>query len=110
MLVLRRTNCPTVQDNLIICIPKGDKDRQFLKNWRAISLLCVTYKLASTIISNRLRPYLDNIISKTQSGFLTGRNIADSTRFVYNIMQHVEEKRGPFYTRFYHTLDLTVSK
>ena len=40
-----------------------------------------------------MRPYLDHIISKTQSGFLSGRNIADSTRFIYDIMQHAEEKK-----------------
>ena len=82
----------SLRQSLIICLPKGDKDRQLLKNWRPISLLCVTYKLASTVISNRMRPYLDNIISKTQSGFLTGRNIADSTRLIYDIMHHAEEK------------------
>ena len=82
----------SLQQSLIICLPKLDKDRQLLKNWRPISLLCVTYKLASTVISNRMKPYLDNIISKTQSGFLTGRNIADSTRLVYDIMHHAEKQ------------------
>ena len=43
--------------SIIICIPKDTKDRRFLKNWRPISLLCVTYKLASTVIANRMKPY-----------------------------------------------------
>lgn len=29
---------------VILCLPKGDKPRQFLKNWRPITLLNVFYK------------------------------------------------------------------
>ena len=71
---------------------KGEKDRQLLKNWRPISLLCVTYKLASSVISNRMKPYLDKIIERSQSGFLSGRNIAESTRLIYDIMHFTEVK------------------
>ena len=51
----------SLRQSIIICLPKGEKDRQLLKNWRPISLLCVTYKLASTVISNRMRPYLEKL-------------------------------------------------
>ena len=32
---------------IISCLPKGNKPREFLKNWRPISLLSVLYKIAS---------------------------------------------------------------
>ena len=82
----------SLRQSVIICQPKGEKDRQLLKNWRPISLLCVTYKLASSVISNRMKPYLDKIIKKSQSGFLSGRNIAESTRLIYDIMHFTEVK------------------
>ena len=78
---------------IIICLPKDTKDRRFLKNWRPISLLCVTYKLASTVIANRMKPYIDKIVSKSQTGFLSGRNISESTRLIYDIMHYTEVKK-----------------
>ena len=80
---------------VISCLPKGDKPRQFLKNWRPISLLSVVYKIASTALSARLRTVLDKIISKTQSGFVSGRSICENIRLIYDIMNYAKEKDIP---------------
>ncbi len=45
----------TQKEGIITCIPKGNKDKQLLKNWRPISLLNVTYKIASAAIANRIK-------------------------------------------------------
>ena len=42
------------KQGIITCLPKGDKDKQLLKNWRPISLLSTIYKLASACIAERL--------------------------------------------------------
>ena len=83
----------SMRQAIIICLPKDTKDRRFLKNWRPISLLCVTYKLALTVIANRMKPYIDKIVSKSQTGFLSGRNISESTRLIYDIMHYTEVKK-----------------
>ena len=57
---------PQSQRGLITCLPKGDKPRKFLKNWRPISLLNSAYKLVSTVIANRIKLVLTDIISKEQ--------------------------------------------
>lgn len=80
---------------IITCLPKGQKDRRFLKNWRPISLLSTFYKLMSGVIANRLKQTLNSIVSNTQTGFLSGRQISDSTRLVYDLMYHVEKKNIP---------------
>ena len=69
----------SMRQAIITCIPKGNKDRQFIKNWCPISLLSVIYKLASAVIAERLKPFLRNIISEHQSGFIPGRCIGDCT-------------------------------
>ena len=71
---------------IISCLPKGDKPRQYLKNWRPITLLNVLYKIISGCLSQRIKDTLDHIISETQSGFLKGRYIGENTCFIYDIL------------------------
>ena len=66
----------TQKQGVITCIPKGDKDRAFLKNWRPISLLNVAYKIASASIAFFIKNILGNIINEDQTGFLPGRQTA----------------------------------
>ena len=81
----------TLRQCIISCLPKGNKDRTVLKNWRPISLLSVIYKMASASIANRLKTILDFLIDKSQTGFITGRYIGHSTRLVYDIMYFTEK-------------------
>ena len=79
---------------IISCLPRGNKPREFLKNWRPISLLSVLYKIASSAIANRLKKVLDILISKSQTGFISGRFIGENTRLVYDIMHYVEKNNS----------------
>ena len=58
-------------------------------------MLSVLYKLASAAIANRLKPYLDNLINKTQNGFVPGRYIGECTRLVFDIMNYAEKHNLP---------------
>ena len=77
---------------VITCLPKPDKPRDLLNNWRPISLLSSIYKLASASIANRIKKFLPKIISKTQTGFIRNRFIGDSTRLVYDLMFNCEKE------------------
>ena len=48
----------TQRQGIISCLPKGDKPRQFLKNWRPISLLNTDYKILSAALANRMKVVL----------------------------------------------------
>ena len=78
---------------IITCIPKEDKDRKFINNWRPISLLNVDYKIASASIANRVKKVLPLIISDSQKGFMKGRFIGENTRLLYDLMQYLEGKK-----------------
>ena len=56
----------TQKQGVITCLPKPNKSRHYLKNWTPISLLNVVYKLASSVISNRLKTVLDKLINQDQ--------------------------------------------
>ena len=58
-------------------------------------MLSVLYKIASASIANQIKPYLDHLISPSQTGFVSGRYIGDSTRLVYDIMNFTETKNIP---------------
>ena len=79
-------------EGIITCLPKTGKERNLIKNWRPISLLNTTYKIISQCITNRLRPFLDTIISPEQKGFIEGRSIADCTRLMSDIIFECERQ------------------
>ena len=74
---------------------KGDKPRQFIKNWHPISLLSVMYKIGSSAIANRIKKFLGHVISPEQSGFISGWYISDSSRLIYDLMSIAEQKYIP---------------
>ena len=85
----------TQKEGVITCIPKGDKDKQYLKNWRPISLLNVIYKLASACIANRLKKVLPKLINEDQTGFITGRYIGENIRNLYDLFHYTKKNNVP---------------
>ena len=78
---------------IITCLTKVDKLRHFLKNWRPITLLNTSYKIAAGSITNRFKTVLKKRIDFDQSGFVPGRFIGESTclALLYDIIQYAEE-------------------
>ena len=81
----------TLRTCIISCLPKGDKSREYLKNWRPISSLSVLHTLAFATMANHLKQTLRKLISKSQTGFISGSFIGESTRLAYDIIHYVDE-------------------
>ena len=101
----------TQKQGVITCIPKQNKCRINLKNWRPISPLNVIYKLASAVISNRLKKVLNNIINENQKGFIAGRFLGENVRLIYDVLFESKKQNLPgllLFTDFEKAFD-TVS-
>ena len=70
----------TDQQNLgiITCLPKQGKDRRYMKNWRPITLLNLTYKILSGMLAERLKTTLAEIVHNDQKGFVQNRFIGEN--------------------------------
>ena len=80
----------TQNQGVITLLPKGQKPREFLKNWRPNSLLNGSYKLASACIANRLKSVLPDLIGQDECGFMHGR-----FRQIYDIMNSTKINNIP---------------
>lgn len=85
----------TQKEGIITCIPKGDKPREFIKNWRPISLLNVVYKIGSACIANRMKSVLPKLINEDQTGFMSGRYIGDNLRLIYDLIAYLDTHNLP---------------
>lgn len=59
----------------------------FLENWRPLTRLNVDYKIIARALALRLKTKMDQLIHKDQTGFMQGRNIAQSLRTILDVIQ-----------------------
>ena len=87
------TLSPLQRMGIITLIPKGEKDRSLINNWRPISLLSVIYKLLSGAIANRFKKALPHIISQAQKAYLPNRFIGCVTKSVYDLQYYAKKRK-----------------
>ena len=78
---------------LITLIPKKDKDRTHIQNWRPISLLNNDYKLLTKVLANRLIMFLPKLINEDQTGYVPNRYIGCNIRKLEDCIQFLNNHR-----------------
>ena len=96
-----------INHTFITLIPKV-KNLEKVFEFRAISLCNVIYKIVSKVIANRLKPFLNNIISETQNAFTASRLITDNILIAFGTLHHM--KTSCFGKSGYMALKLDMSK
>ena len=77
---------------VISLIPKKDRSREFLKNWRPLSLLNVDYKILAKALAMRLQKFLPILINEDQTGYVKGRYIGENIRLISDIIQYYKDR------------------
>ena len=78
---------------IIILLPKPQKDKKLLSNWRPITLLNHIYKILSGTLAERLKPALPQIIHGDQKGFVKGRFIGECVRNTYDVIEYAKNRK-----------------
>jgi hypothetical protein len=78
---------------MISLIPKI-KDANNIKQYRPICLLNVDYKWFTKVLTMRLTPYADKLISKTQTTFIPGRYILEGVVILHEILHELRSRKS----------------
>lgn len=77
----------------ICLLPKITKPES-MKDMRPISLCSVQYKIVSKLLSSRLKPIMDEIISDTQGAFVEGHLISDNIVVAHEMVHSLRTKKS----------------
>ena len=74
---------------IISLIPKNDKNLEFLKDWRPITLLNTDYKIPIKAIAMRLDEVLPKIIHPCQAGYVNNRYNRYTTPIIQSLTRRI---------------------
>ena len=77
---------------MIMMIPKVNTPEK-VTQFRPTSLCNVVYKIIAKMVASRLKVFLPDIISTTQSAFVPGRLITNSILVAYECFHTIKNKR-----------------
>ena len=95
-MAIKKT-APSQQLSIISLLEKKGKDKTKIENLRPISLSNCDIKICTKAIAIRTNKVLANIINKTQTGYVPGRQVNDNNRLIEEIINLYNERKQKAY-------------
>lgn len=83
---------PRGVNNTLVCLIPKVKQPQHMTELRPISLCNVLMRILSKVMTNRLKPCLNSIISDKQSAFVEGRLLTDNAIIAFEVNHYIRRK------------------
>lgn len=94
--VLESGNPPESWSKAVITVlHKDGKDPLQCSSYRPISLLCVDYKILTSILATRVQKYIKKLIKPDQTGFISGRQGSNNVRRALNLQSIMAKDKQP---------------
>ncbi|KAJ9536741.1 hypothetical protein OSB04_un000126 [Centaurea solstitialis] len=90
-----RGHLPKELNHTLLCLLPKTPNASSVSEFRPIACCSVLYKCISKVIVYRMKPYLDGIISRSQSAFIPGRKIVDNILMAHELVAGYHLGRGP---------------
>ncbi|KAJ9535485.1 hypothetical protein OSB04_un001384 [Centaurea solstitialis] len=82
-------------NHTLLCLIPKVPNATCVTDYRPISCCTILYKCISKVVTDRLRPFLEKLVSKAQSAFIPGRRISDNILLAYELITGYHQDRGP---------------
>uniref|UniRef100_A0A803PA04 Reverse transcriptase domain-containing protein n=1 Tax=Cannabis sativa TaxID=3483 RepID=A0A803PA04_CANSA len=79
-------------DANVVVLPKT-RNLECTSDLRPIALCNVLFKIITKVMVNRMKPFMDSIISENQSAFIPGRLISDNILVPFEVLHYLRRKR-----------------
>ena len=92
--MLNSGNLPNALNHTFLTLIPKIKCPRRVTDFRPISLCNTLYKLISKVLANHLKKFLPQLISESQSAFLSGRLITDNILITHETLHYLKTKRS----------------
>ncbi|KAJ9535927.1 hypothetical protein OSB04_un000907 [Centaurea solstitialis] len=82
-------------NHTLLCLLPKSPNATSVSDFRPISCCTVLYKCISKILVDRIKPYLDGLVSRSQSAFIPGRRIVDNILMAHELVVGYHLHSGP---------------